>query len=131
MCVPYQSYEVSFAGPGSPSFGPSREEMLVDINSALMEPLVRMLLNVLVTATAGPKSSRKVAIEIFVMVQGRNRKGKGWEMCTKSDPYNENKVVLQYKLAHEVMPFEGLFRCGQSRSVSSCYYTTTTSWPIE
>lgn len=66
----YQSYDVSFAGPGSPSLGPSRAEKLVDVNSALIDPLVRTSLNVLITAAAELQSSEKAATQSFIMVQG-------------------------------------------------------------
>lgn len=65
----YQSYDVSFAGPGYPSLGPSRDEKLVDMNSALIELLVRTLLNVWNTAAAGLQSSEKAAAPSFMVVQ--------------------------------------------------------------
>lgn len=64
----YQSYDVSFAGPGYPSLGPSRAEKLVDVKSALIDPLVRMSLSILINAAAGLQNSVKAATHSFMVV---------------------------------------------------------------
>lgn len=46
--------------------------MLVDMNSALMESLVRVLLNVSVTAATVPQSSKRAAMADLILELGPN-----------------------------------------------------------